>query len=253
MIHFSSEIFSYPAFKLKISTPHLSQDFKIPDIILGKQAEAIFEHLIRNSQDYKLLAANTQVQSQKITIGELDYLIQYIETQEYFHVEVACKFYLFDNTIKSEYEGKWIGPNRKDALLDKLNKLKAKQFPLLFRPELAPTLLDLNLKASQFKQQHYLLTSLYIPHNMNIHTLPQEYQKSVVGTWIFINDLNLKSHFSYAIPTKKQWLLPNDSICNWLNSKEATTQIEESITQKRAVQVYEKKNNLIKKFFVVWW
>ena len=243
----------YKNFSFNISENKLIEDYTLPDIILGKQAEAIFEHLLSNSSKYNLLASNRQIQNNKITIGEIDYLLQDTETEAYIHVELACKFYLFDNTIESKYEGKWIGPNRKDTLLDKLNKLKEKQFPLLHRQESETLLSELNIKASQFKQEQCILTSLYIPQKIDIHTLPIEYQECVVGTWISFKDLKLKSNYSYALPSKKQWLLPSASIKNWLDHNEATTQISISIEQKRAIQVYEKKNAVSRKFFVVWW
>ncbi|GER59740.1 DUF1853 family protein [Patiriisocius marinus] len=243
----------YENFSFTISENKLTEDYKLPDIILGKQAEAIFEHLLSISSKYKLLASNRQIQNEKITIGEIDYLVQNLETEAYIHVEVACKFYLLDEAIESEFEGKWIGPNRKDTLLDKLNKLKEKQFPLLHRQESKRLLSELNIKASQFKQEHCILTSLYIPQKIDLHTLPIEYQECVVGTWISFEDLKLKSDYSYALPSKKQWLLPAESIENWLDHNEATIQINISIKEKRAVQVYEKKNAINRKFFVVWW
>jgi hypothetical protein len=47
-------------------------------------------------------------------------------------MELAYKFYLFDPSISSEPINNWIGPNRNDSLQEKLEKLKTKQFPLLY-------------------------------------------------------------------------------------------------------------------------
>jgi len=49
--------------------------------MLGRQAEAIFESIIKESKSYKLLAANIQIQSPTKTIGELDYLLEQRKTK----------------------------------------------------------------------------------------------------------------------------------------------------------------------------
>ena len=246
-----SEKFPYHQFLLKKNQEQSS--FELPDTILGKQAEAIFEHIVSMSRNYKLLAANSQIQSAKITIGELDYLVEDISAKEFIHVEVACKFYLYDENIENTFEGKWVGSNRKDTLLDKLNKLKNKQFPLLHRPELAPILNDLEIEASQIKQQHYILSSLYIPITMDIKLLPKPYQECIVGRWMLFSDFKVTSKSLYAIPSKKEWLLPNKYIDIHLESEDALAKVSKSISNKRAVQVYEKTDQQIIKYFVVWW
>ena len=110
----------------------VSSNFEIPDTVLGRQAEAIFENIVKESKSYKLLAANIQIQSPTKTIGELDYLLEQRKTKTQIHVELSCKFYLFDPDSLGTFEQKWIGPNKKDSLQDKITKLREKQFPLLF-------------------------------------------------------------------------------------------------------------------------
>jgi hypothetical protein len=72
--------------------------------MLGRQAEAIFESIITDSKSYKLLAANIQIQSPSKTIGEIDYLLQDTKTKSQFHVELCCKFYLFDPKRHGSFE-----------------------------------------------------------------------------------------------------------------------------------------------------
>jgi hypothetical protein len=174
-------------------------------------------------------------------------------TNEYIHVEVACKFYLLDDSIESAFEGKWIGSNRKDTLLDKLNKLRNKQFPLLHRPELVPFLESLKLEASHFKQQQCILSSFYIPLEMDSNSLPLPYQKCIVGRWLLFKNFEMNPNHTYAIPSKKEWLLPNSDIDISLSSEAALVIITASISEKRAVQVYEDCDGEVKKFFIVWW
>ena len=67
--------------------------------MLGKQAETCFEFLLKQSKRYQLLAANIQIQGEIKTLGELDYLVFDSETSKTLHIELACKFYLFDVSL----------------------------------------------------------------------------------------------------------------------------------------------------------
>lgn len=253
IINLPRDIFPYSRFNFQFSEAGYFKNFEVPNTILGKQAEAIFEHLLIHNDRYHLISANKQVQDHKITIGELDYLIKDLHTQKYYHIEVACKFYLFDPTIQGEYEGKWIGSNRKDTLLDKLNKLKTKQFPLLYRPELRAFLKEKEMDVTSFIQQHYIISSFYIPAHIPLNSLPLAYQECIVGTWIYFKDFVVNTDSVYATPSKKEWLLPHHLINFSLKHTDVLPVVAQSIAQKRSLQVYENCQGTIKKFFIVWW
>ena len=242
--------FLYKTFVLPLSK---SSNSEIPDVMLGRQAEAIFESIVTQSKTYTLLGANIQIQSPTKTIGELDYLLQDNKTNTHFHVELSCKFYLFDPDSRGTFAQKWIGPNKKDSLQDKITKLRDKQFPLLFDANTANHLENIGFNPSKAIQQCYLAASLYLPLGHAIQELPKAYQKCVVGFWVHYNQLVLEQHTSYAIVEKKQWLLPPNSITNWCNAKEIRNKIIESLENKKAPQVYKKSGAVIEKFFVVWW
>ena len=57
----------------------------------------------------------------------------------------------------------WIGPNRKDSLIYKLDKLKDKQFPLLYKPETQSYLESLGLKISEIQQRLVFKAQLFLP------------------------------------------------------------------------------------------
>jgi hypothetical protein len=231
----------------------VSSNFEIPDVMLGRQAEAIFESIIKASKSYKLMAANIQIQSPTKTIGELDYLLEQRKTKTQIHVELSCKFYLFDPDSLGTFEQKWIGPNKKDSLQDKITKLREKQFPLLFNKNSEKLLENTGFNASKATQQCYLAASLYLPIGQSILTLPKAYQKCVVGYWMYYQQLTIDDTCSYAVVEKKQWLLPPKSISHWCNATEVQVKILESLKNKKAPQVYKKSGADIEKFFVVWW
>ena len=221
--------------------------------MLGRQAEAIFESIISASKTYKLLAANIQIQSPSKTIGELDYLLQDTKTKSQFHVELSCKFYLFDPRCLGSFEQQWIGPNKKDSLHKKITKLQEKQFPLLFDKHTIQPLRDIGFKPLKANQKCYLQASLYLPIGFAVQKLPKAYQKCVVGFWVYYHQLVLKSHYSYALVEKKQWLQPPNTITNWCNANEIRNKILIALENKKAPHVYRKSGAAIEKFFVVWW
>ncbi len=102
--------------------------------VLGKRIEHFFEHCIVNSKRYDLISNNIQVFKDKVTIGELDFIVKDLFKDKIIHIELIYKFYLYDPEISMELD-RWIGPNRNDSLLRKVEKLKNHQFPLLYRKE----------------------------------------------------------------------------------------------------------------------
>ena len=98
---------------------------------LGHQVEHIYLQLLKASNKYKVLAHSIQLIEYKRTLGELDFIIKSLVTDEIIHVELAYKFYLIDYTIDDVVEG-LVGPNRGDAFTYKLDKTKNKQLPLLY-------------------------------------------------------------------------------------------------------------------------
>ncbi len=222
--------------------------------MLGKQAEACFEYLLNNSKNHQLLAANIQIQGETKTLGELDYLVFDTETEKTLHIELACKFYLFDDSLGPDYEAKWIGPNRKDTLKEKLEKIKEKQFPLLFAPETRTALKDLQLDIAKIEQQICIKSFLFLPKGFNKEELPKPYQNCVVGTYISFSELKEEQAGAlFAVPDKKQWLLPPENLPDWYSFSEAKEYISILINNKKSPLVYKKQKGIFEKFFVVWW
>ncbi|WP_339702098.1 DUF1853 family protein [uncultured Marixanthomonas sp.] len=225
------------------------------NLMLGKQAEACFEYVLKHAKRYKLLTANIQIQGETQTLGELDYLIYDTETQKTLHIELACKFYLFDDSLGAVPEAKWIGPNRKDTLQEKLDKVKEKQFPLLYKPETADFLKDLHLDIATIEQQICIKSFLFLPKDFDKEKLPRQYQECVVGTYISFSkfDTEKSNDAQFAIPDKKQWLLPPESLTEWFSFSETKEKIASLVTNKKSPLVYKKQKGILEKFFVVWW
>ena len=184
--------------------------------VLGMQAEACFEAYLKRSKNYALLASNIQIpkllegknKSANITLGEFDYIVKCRESSQVFHIELAYKFYLYNPTEDYSELKKWIGPNKKDSLFQKLEKLKWKQFPLLENRIAIDYLNKLNIEIPT-SQQLCLKTQLFVPKKFTVDLLPSYYRDCVVGYWIRPREMEDENKSAlYALPDKKQWLLP---------------------------------------------
>ena len=254
-LRLSLDEFPYASFStLEIVAEHFYIEFPA-NKMLGKQAETIFESWLKQAKHYQLVAANIQIQGATQTAGELDYLVIHSETNNTLHIELACKFYVLDATLGKTIPEQWIGPNRKDRLVDKLAKLKTKQFPLLHRKETASALGPFQLDLSVVQQQYCLKAFLFVPKYFRQDTLPRHFQDCLVGYYIHWEKLaiELDETALFALPSKKEWLLPPESLTTWISFSEAKKAITSSITEKRSPLVYKKTSDSIEQFFVVWW
>lgn len=217
------------------------------------QAEACFEAYLNHSKNYKLLSANLQVQAETETLGELDYIVRNLKTNEVVHIELACKFYLYDKNTKVWEEERWIGPNRKDSLYEKLQKIKLKQFPILHADKTIQTLRKLNVEIPSV-QELCLKAFLFIPKEMPAQEFPINYQNCIVGHWIRLEDFYKEDETAlYAIPDKKEWLLPPDQLLQWHSFSEMRLEVEKKIEINRSPLIYKKTQYSIERFFIVWW
>jgi uncharacterized protein len=239
-----------------LTTESFSETTDFPSqLMLGKQAEYIFENYLKQSQRYEICRANIQVQGAQETLGELDYLVTDTKTAATLHIELACKFYLLDENLGTPIMEQWIGPNRKDKLADKLEKIQARQFPLLQREETVSLLADSDLEISKIAQHYCMKAFLFVPKYYGIQKLPKYFQECLTGYYLNISQLAAEKEVTalYALPQKKEWLLPPENLTNWIPFSEVKKHITAAIAEKRSPLVYKKLNGGIEKFFVVWW
>ncbi len=230
------------------------------DGVLGKQAEACFEAYLNQSEAFQLLAANLQIHtspslsnpSEKKTLGELDYIVRNLKTENVIHIELACKFYLYENAADISETEKWIGPNRKDSLFDKLEKLRQKQFPLLNRLETLQKLELLGIPKPTL-QQLCFKGFLFIPKNVNRESFPKNIQDCIVGHYIKSAEFREEAMAQYAIPSKKAWLLPINATTQWHSISEIKPVIDAQLKLKKSPLLYKKTPQNVERFFITWW
>lgn len=248
-----TSITGLPSFDLLSLELPQDLEFQIPNNIrLGHIAEKVVSLLIQSSSNYHLLYENMQIVEEKKTIGEIDFIIEEIKTQKRIHVELAYKFYLYDPAISSEPLKNWIGPNRKDALHTKLEKLKEKQFPLLKHDLTKVMLKDIDI--NKVSPALCLLVSLFVPYQYKGAMSPF-YKKAIKGYYLnyeqFVG-LHIETN-SYYIPEKKEWGIEPSENKNWDSLKSVQPFIKERMKEEQAVLCWQKSESIYSAFFIVWW
>jgi hypothetical protein len=243
----------FETFNLSNLDLEATPDFPLPDNVrLGHLAEKIVSELIKASSNFDMVDENIQISEEKRTIGEMDFIIRDIETKRLIHMELAYKFYLFDPSISAEPINNWIGPNRNDSLIEKLEKLKRKQFPLLYHPQVK-TKLD-EIEINRVSQALCLLASLYVPYEFSADLSPA-YAKAVKGhyldweTFVRLDD----SSQTYHLPPKKEWGMDPAQNESWAALEEVEEKAIKSLSESQARLCWQKDDGSYSEFFIVWW
>jgi uncharacterized protein len=94
---FKLKQFSIP----KVNFPE-SPDFpkELPSLhtnyVLGKRIEEFYSLVLERSSQYNILAQGLQIFQKKITLGELDFILEVPGEEKVIHLEVVYKFYIYD-------------------------------------------------------------------------------------------------------------------------------------------------------------
>jgi hypothetical protein len=222
------------------------------NIRLGHRVEKIVSNLIKASTNYKIHYENLQIKEGNKTIGEIDFIIEEIQTKQLIHLELAYKFYLLDPSLSTTQLHNWIGPNRNDSLKDKIQKLRDKQFPLLNNPLTKALITEID--TATIKQQLCLLTSLYVPYKSKLQLEP-EYQKAIKGYYLkydLFKTIEYKDKYFY-IPAKKDWGINPESNKEWYTFQEIEIHLNKAIEENQAVLCWKKNKDTYDEFFIVWW
>lgn len=219
---------------------------------LGHLVERFVSHELNCHKTIEIVAENIQIKRDKVTIGEIDCLLKYNHTP--IHLEIIYKFYLYDESVGNSELEHWIGPNRKDSLIEKITKLKTKQLPLLYKPETEQYLDKHKLNVSTIQQQVYFKAQLFVPYQMHGMSLRLINNQCIQGYYLHFNNLEQLNNHQFYIPIKLDWLTEVHDDVTWLDYNEGIKIIKESIIQERAPLCWVKsENNTLQKIFVVWW
>jgi len=218
---------------------------------LGKLVEQFVFHQMAADPSCTILAENIQIQDDKLTIGELDALL--MTDAGPVHLEIIYKFYLYAPDEGDSELAHWIGPNRKDALVQKLTKLKEKQLPLLYHPKTQPLLKKLGLIASDIQQQVLFKAQLFLPLHFKGDAFSQLNLECVNGFYSTSADLAQFKADQFYIPSKLDWIMDPDDTVTWLDYEDFMVEVMVWLHEHRSPLCWLKTGTNFKKFFVVWW
>ncbi|GMG87489.1 DUF1853 family protein [Biformimicrobium ophioploci] len=128
--------------------PLLEKRFKeYPHRRLGIYFEDLCAFIFEHHPDYRLLARNLPIRDSGKTLGELDFVLEYLPEQAIEHWEVAVKFYLQvrDGTGQTV----WVGPGLRDRLDVKLARMANHQFPIATDDRATALLLEKGMAVSR--------------------------------------------------------------------------------------------------------
>lgn len=246
----SIETFSFDYNSIKFSK-ELSASIKT-NLRLGNRLEYFFAFCILQSNNFEMLAKNIQIIEDKITIGELDFIVLDIKKNKVIHLEIANKFYLFDSNIKGKNK-QWIGPNRNDSLLQKIDKLQAKQFPLLYHQKTKEIVSRLNIETTNISQKLLFNTQLFVP----IESYKErKNEQNVDGFYLSKEKFEdeIFKHNLYFIPEKQDWQVSPKYCENWFTYAEIQASVNMYLAENKSPLVWLKKpDNSFQKCFIVWW
>lgn len=227
-----------------------SFDF-LTNLRLGKIAEHFTFEYWSNDPDLKILCRNIQIEGKDRTLGEIDALIRYMGSP--LHIEIAYKFYLYDPKSGSSELEHWIGPNRKDSLVSKLDRLKSQQLQLPNLPEAKDVLSKYLNTEENLDSKVWMKGQLFIPHGETINNSLLN-EKCIVGTYVNHESLDSFKDSKFYLPSKLEWLSIPTTQIEWTSIHEIKDQIQPLLERNFSPMLWVKdSNDEIKKMFVTWW
>tara|TARA_B110000967_G_scaffold126233_1_gene129064 strand:+ start:159 stop:968 length:810 start_codon:yes stop_codon:yes gene_type:complete len=153
---------------------------------LGHLYEDALRLLLSESDQLELLADHVQVFDRKqITLGEMDYILRAVRTQQVFQLELAVKFYLGVPTADG---WQFPGPDPHDNWQRKLQHMRTHQLPLAQRPE-AMSLLRERWGCERVKVRQLIYGCIFYPMGVAEFPLPESVRADCrKGCWLYAQD-----------------------------------------------------------------
>ncbi|EMP56995.1 hypothetical protein MSNKSG1_03011 [Marinobacter santoriniensis NKSG1] len=208
-----------PARHLPTNYPEILRDWdhqpeRIPKILtetpprrLGFYFERLYESLLTDLLGWEILLKNQQVQTEGRTLGELDFVVFNRNENRIEHHEIAIKFYL--GVPGHDGPDRWYGPNARDRLDLKTDRLLNQQTRLTRRPETRHLLAQRGI-ATPLVSRVFMPGYLFYPDNRSIDisvpsTTPVNH---LHGTWHYASQI-LQADIARCVPLHKpHWIGP---------------------------------------------
>lgn len=234
-------------------------DFPTPSLqkqsTSSKRLGALAEHFAfdywEQTPEMEIIARNLQINGLNETLGEIDTVLRYKE--KLYHVEMAYKVYLYDGTVGTSPLEHWIGPNRKDSLVDKLNRLQSHQLPLLKRKETQDALEKWVDTDEEINSCVWIKAHLFLPFETFVAISPLN-QACIAGYYISRLKLNDFEDHKFFLPSKLEWMITPHAAVNWLDYKHIQEEINPLLERSFSPMIWLKAPSGVSfRMFVTWW
>jgi hypothetical protein len=251
-------IFEYPLYQ----TPEITKAKNPGEIsapkqsVLGKRMEHFFAFYVSHFTSEEILVQNRQIIEDKTTRGELDFLLKDSASGIISHIELIYKFYLFDLDSGASELDHLIGPNKRDSLNKKLERLQKKQFPLLFKEATQSVLTSLDIDTEHVVQKMCFKASVFLPKQMKKISFDHINPETIAGYWIKASEFTFETYGknSFVTPTKKYWPVSPQQNEKWFSYDEIEEQIHTLLERKFSPLLWMKTpRGELERFFIVWW
>ena len=175
---------------------------------LGLYYEALWHFFLSEHPHYALLEHNLPVKVAGRTLGELDIVYQNRATGRIIHLELAIKFYLGITGNSNEASmADWWGPNTRDRLDRKVNRLLSHQLPLSAKPETQSLLASRGI--SHCQRQMCVKGMLFQPAGQPLSLPEQIAPGASLAEWMTLRSFQSRwSQHAWQILERRQWLRP---------------------------------------------
>ena len=174
---------------------------------LGHYFERLYECLLKDLLGWEILLKNQPVRSNGITLGELDFVVRNPVDDAIEHHEIAVKFYL-GHREEDQDNARWYGPNSRDRLDIKTQRLTGHQSQMAARPETRNLLASMGIERPSVARV-FMPGYLFYPLGDSLpppDNLPSGHLR---GNWLHIDDLDRVTDTERWVPLiKPHWLGP---------------------------------------------
>ncbi|WP_445362516.1 DUF1853 family protein [Microbulbifer sp. ANSA003] len=241
------EYFSCPKVKNALS-PELDNylhelNLNKPNNRLGTYFERLWSFAFDKHPDYQLLYQNLPLRSGGKTLGELDFVVQHLPSNQCEHWEIAVKFYLQVTDIH------WVGPGIKDRLDIKLARMADHQLPLIEMPAVQSMLKEHGLEID--RQWALMPGRLFKP--LDTLRRPSSHDLWWVSLSEFrsfsLSQVNRSTLEWLALP-KQTWLAPQSSTTGMTADQLLEALLPESFTHPLCIAAVDKNGEACRGFIV---
>ncbi|WP_325892124.1 DUF1853 family protein [Grimontia sp. NTOU-MAR1] len=162
---------------------------------IGFYYQWLINQCLQQSETYHLIAEELQVEKDKRTLGAIDFVVENPEGK-LEHWEVAIKFYL-------AFEGEWRGPNAKDTLAKKYQKMTDQQLMLSDTEEYQSQYSQYPIEKRRLLVQGRLYTNPFLSLG-DLPSPPDVQEQSVNGFWCW--PYQLPKDVKFFELTRAQWM-----------------------------------------------